>query len=64
GPCLFEIGVLFSTNLCLFLKKGSDYKSKPNFLTYTLYEIVSLIPGYLFRRFSQAISIPSLNKLL
>ncbi|NML69176.1 hypothetical protein HHL23_05140 [Chryseobacterium sp. RP-3-3] len=25
----------------LFLKKGSDYKSKPNFLTYTLRGIVS-----------------------
>ena len=26
GQCLFIIGVLFLTNLCLFLKKGSDYK--------------------------------------
>ena len=26
GLCLFIIGVLFSTNLCLFLTKGSDYK--------------------------------------
>jgi len=29
-------------NLCLFLKIGSDYKSKPDFLTYTLYGRVSL----------------------
>ncbi|MGJ1417769.1 hypothetical protein, partial [Sphingobacterium multivorum] len=34
-------GVLFLINLCLFLTIGSEYNSKPSFLTYTLEGIVS-----------------------
>jgi len=41
------------------LKKGSEYKSKPNFSTYTLYGIVSIIDykDSLFHELGEAISV-------